>query len=903
MAIVAQLSTLALVHQGSRAGHLQPPASGQVEWRSLIIGFGLGFLVALVLYVLRERMVAAWEGLRGRTARLRARFSRRGIDRYRDQMVELAERGHLLHHYAALSEIYVPRRLHVPGAMPPGLQRTEDDQENGPWFAERMVDLTHPAAVSVTLNEAMRQGKRLAILGTPGSGRSTLLNHMALLYAQSVGWRLTFPEPNRDDATALKVARRQEQERLPILIPLQVLDLSLLGEGGRHALIRPILSHLAASPYHAIAAHVGSMVRSRLLAGDCLLLFDNLDLLDPERRGQVLTWLEQLVRAYPGNTIVVAGPVEGYAALAKSGFAPLILDAFDRSEVARFAERWERIHDDVGASELEDRRTTWQAILEQAAPVLSDESPELLAELEAAPELSLSVLDAWPAGRRERVLPIDLTLAAILWREGQPVPVKAAARCAQAAIAAIGHVPDRLLSPAQWAQVLGSAAWSMQIEGQHQEAQSLLEQAVSDLLDEAYAASADLRGDDDDDKPEFGRESRSAVAALVAAGDLLTEVEHRRVAFAHPLYRAYFAAQHASRTQQEPTVRAHVRDPQWQQAVRYYAALSNPAALVKERLKDPDDLFRTEFFAAAGDAAAATSVDQRLQAGLLSELAKILLDPKQCAFVCQMAARTIAQFQDDGVLYLLGKATAHRDPQVRRMGAWGLSMVEGERALAGLQHALSDPDHLVRIEALYGVAGRHGEATIDGLVQGLQDEHELTRRVAAELLAVYGGEGHDLLREAADAQDMYIRRAAVFGLGVVGEPWALRIVDRVQREDSEWFVRSAASEVMERSISAQPVIASGAVRPELEDWLVRWAAEQGIQCTTAEEAGDALLQAIRQGSWRVKVGAADLLRACGGRQAIPLLKSALRDDHLLVREAAFAALREIAQRIGLRIPV
>lgn len=901
MAIFAQLSMVALAPTARREV-IQPPASSQVEWRSLLVGFGLGLLVALVLYVLRDRLVAAREGLRGRAARLRARLSRRGIDRYRDQMIALAERGHLLHHYATLSEIYVPRRLAVPAAVPPGLQRTEDDQEGGPWFAERMVDLMHRAALSVTLNEAMRQGKRLAILGMTGSGRTTLLHHVALLYARRVGWRLSFPEPAEQDGAALKAARRREQERLPVLVPLQILDLSSLEEGGRHSLIGPILSHLAASPHHDIAAYVGSMVRSRILAGDCLLLFDNLDLLDSERRGQVLGWIEELAQAYPDNAIMVAGDTDGYAALTKMGLAPLILDAFDRSEVAHFVECWERIHDDVDASELEDRRTTWQAILEQAAPGLPEDLSEIVAKPPLAPALSLSVLDAWPAGRRERVLPIDLALAAILWREGQPVPAKAAARCAQAAIAAIGHVPERLLSAAQWAQVLGSAAWSMQIEGQHQEAQSLLEQVVSDLLDETYVASADLRDEGDDEKPGFGRESHGAVTALIAAGDLLTEVERRRIAFAHPIYRAYFAAQHAARTGQESAVRAHVRDPQWQQTVRFYAALSSPAALVKERLQDTDDLFRSDFFAAAGDAAAATSMDQRLRAGLLSELAKILLDPQQCTPVCQMAARIIAQFRDDGVLYLFGKATAHLDPQVRRIGVWGLSLVEGERALAGLQHALSDPDHLVRIEALYGLAGRHGEATIDGLVQGLQDEHELTRRVAAELLAGYRGEGHDLLREAADAQDMYIRRAALFGLGVVGEKWALQIVDRVRREDGEWFVRSAAAEVMERSISAQPVIAPDAVRPELEDWLVQWASEQEIPCTSSQEGDDALLQAMRQGAWRIKIAAADLLRVCGGRQAIPMLKSALRDERVLVREAAFAALREISQRIGLRIP-
>jgi len=127
------------------------------------------------------------------------------------------------------------------------------------------------------------------------------------------------------------------------------------------------------------------------------------------------------------------------------------------------------------------------------------------------------------------------------------------------------------------------------------------------------------------------------------------------------------------------------------------------------------------------------------------------------------------------------------------------------------------------------------------------------------------------------------------------------VIDRVQREDDQWFVRSAAAEVMERIIAPPPAIAPQAVRPEQEAWLVKWAGAQGIPCATSEEACDALLQAIRQEACWIKVAAADLLRECAGRQAIPLLKGALRDEELLVREAAYAALREIGLRLGQRI--
>jgi len=186
-------------------------------------------------------------------------------------------------------------------------------------------------------------------------------------------------------------------------------------------------------------------------------------------------------------------------------------------------------------------------------------------------------------------------------------------------------------------------------------------------------------------------------------------------------------------------------------------------------------------------------------------------------------------------------------------------------------------------------------------VQGLQDEDELARRVSAELLAAMGGEGHDLLREAVQHSDMYFRRAAVFGLGVVGEPWALAIVDEMRREDDEWFVRSAATEVMDRISGTQAVVAPGPPPIEGHDWLVRWASQRGVTLASTEDAQRMLTQALQQEDWTIKMAAADTLRVSGTQSVVPALKSAVGDENLLVREAAFAALQEIAVRTGARI--
>jgi HEAT repeat protein len=227
--------------------------------------------------------------------------------------------------------------------------------------------------------------------------------------------------------------------------------------------------------------------------------------------------------------------------------------------------------------------------------------------------------------------------------------------------------------------------------------------------------------------------------------------------------------------------------------------------------------------------------------------------------------------------------------------------LDDERVLAGLQHARTDPDRLVRVEAMYALGSIGGDSAIDGLVQGLQDEDELVRRVAAEVLAFVGGEGQDLLREGVESEDMYIRRASVFGLGMVDEPWALRIVDQMRREDDEWFVRSAATEVIDRVSVDPPPIAPAPPNLEGQGWLVSWATSHGMTLGSWEEAFRVLIQAVQEGDWTIKLAAADVLRVCAGQEAIPTLRAAVNDENVLVREAAYAALYEISQRTGFHI--
>lgn len=892
------------------ASLLAPRAQG---WRfdlpSAVIGFILGVLAALGVYLMRHRIAAARDTVRDGAIHVQQRVSTGVEDRYREQMIERAERSHLLHRYASLSELHVDRRLIVPHAMPAALQPAEGEQESDRWQEMRLHDVLHPSPVTIDVREAIRGHRRLAFLGPMGSGRSTLIAYLTQLYARRVAWRLTFPEPDEEDERDLIAARDRERERLPVQVALQLVDLDLAEQGGRHALVEPVSDYVASSLGVLIGLPSAQMVRGRIISGKCILFFDNLDMLDADTRRWALDWIDRLAGAYPENVYVVAGGDEGYGALWQIGFATLMLEGFDQREVGHFCERWEGMRGDLDVVRWRAEAEALQAAYEEELARARREGRPLPDEADYAhpevPELPPHLLDIWPPGRRERVLPVDLALAGLLWREQNAVPAESLMRYVQAALLAFRRAGDELLTPPQWARVLATVAWSMQSGKSYEVDRAVFEQAVTDLLDETYEASAGLRQrveGEEDEKPDFGPHGRSAIAALLGTGDLVLEAARGRLGFVHPTFRAYFAAQHAARTEASQVLLGHVSDPGWQDTLVFYAALANVAPLVMARLKGPDDLFRSNFFAAASYLAASPEVDERLQGGVLADLAQVFMDPLQPALLGRRAATAIAHSKDRGAIYLFGQAMQNEDAHLRRLGVWGLAQMDHERVLAGLQHALSDADRLVRIEALHALAARGGDPAIDGLVQGLQDEDELARRVAAELLAGIGGEGHELLREGARSDDMYIRRAAVFGLGAVREPWALKVVDAMRRQDDEWFVRSAATEVMNRLEGTSLSIAPGPPGIEGQVWLARWATGRGVTLDSPQSVQRALLQALRDGDPTVKTAAADALRASGDRDVVPALKAELKDENLLVREAAFAALCEIARRTGAHVP-
>ncbi|MFI1797756.1 NACHT domain-containing protein [Streptomyces sp. NPDC020379] len=177
-----------------------------------------------------------------------------------------------------------------------------------------------PPVTSPRRAEAALAGQRRVLLrGAAGSGKTTLLQWLTTLTAKG-----ELP-PGLDHLRGC----------VPLPLPLR----TLIRQGGLPG--PEEFLHTAARPLSGQPAARGWVTR-RLAEGRVLLLIDGVDEVPEADRRRTLTWIKELLAAYPDARYVIttrpAAVREGW--LADAGFTELELLPMSRGDVAAFIDRW-----------------------------------------------------------------------------------------------------------------------------------------------------------------------------------------------------------------------------------------------------------------------------------------------------------------------------------------------------------------------------------------------------------------------------------------------------------------------------------------------------------------------------------------------------------------------------------
>jgi HEAT repeat protein/energy-coupling factor transporter ATP-binding protein EcfA2 len=821
-------------------------------WRFDLISFAFGFLLAFLLMGLAyrdsTRIARYWNRARENANRLRQQFTANMAARYSASAIETAQTMHLLGRLASLDAIYVETRLHA-------LLASAGDDSQPP---------------SLSPLQAIRANEQLALIGPPGSGRTTLLNHLLLLQAG-------------------RVHVTGESERVPVYVYLPLLAIEFMdappvdakvateGEPTRR-LVQTALSPLS----RPVASAVAGWLRRQVQAGNALLLLDDWDEVPITNRPAVTAWLRELVTACPGNRLVVTAGEWGYAPLIEAGFVPLRPAPWTQRQLTELARNWMA----AWPSQDGDRRETLPTISYGLTPPTP---------LEATIQLAILLRDQTPA-------------------------TTPAARMAQ--------VFDLLL-PLPGGPKKGHAVWPLETGQRALEYLALSsferDRSVMDRQDIQSAVTQamprpqfalDERREDEASKTELKaaqeeRERRTlqiadCCRALTATGAPIRALGHRCYHFAHPLVAAYLAARRLA-TVGTPHI-ARAADPDWFDLLFFYVGLAPTEPLIQHLQSSPDDLFLNRLWQAAKLLAAAQPVSSPWRDGLMKRLAQLFMNPRMPQLFRERALVALVESGDATVGLLFKTAVAHPAPQLRAGALLGLGALGREQFLPLIKTALDDANPEVRLAAIHALrmlARVGSEPAMELLMVAMLQAEGQVQRVAAEAMAELGAEGEAVLRDGIKDPDLTVRRAAAYGLAATGEPWARETLEKIEWEENEWLVRNAAAEaraiMREEQDEDAPPFELALPRADAEPWLIAWAAEQGTATFTEAAALAALTRALTDGDVSTRQEAVQLLGRLADPKTISALRQSLRDPEPSVRQAALVALDEISRRYDITI--
>lgn len=695
------------------------------------------------------------------------------------------------------------------------------------------------APPTIGLSAALRSTSRLAVLGEAGTGRTMLLNKLARLYA--------------DNRAVAELG--VDGERLPVIAHLAEIDWSAVDDS------EPITDLLdAAATYmpRLIVANVSRLIRDRLRANTAVLLLDGFDELAPGLQPRAAPWLAALSRQFPDVPIVITAGPFGYGALQNAGFAPLTLATWTRPQIDQYAQNWIAL---IGGGQQD------QHVLAAGLRQIDEVSPR----------------------------PIDLALAAGLWRTRSALPPDRAAAYQQWIDQALHGTDAKERLPLDKVKAaLGQLAWTLYQDQQLNIPFDSITQAINALMPAGAAPD----------------EAATLAHDLVDRTGLLAPFGLAGWTFAHRSLAAYLAAWHAAQTNATFDAHRDATAPQWAAVFELYTALADPAPLIQRTLAAPDDLSRTHLWAAARWTGHAPP-DAAWRSRVLGEVARAMLQPDQFSHLRDQAFSSLLATRDKGLAFMFKRSLAHAEPQVRALSLRGLARLGHAADLPLFNTALADPAPEVRIEAIRGVGllARNGSnPATEQLIKLMLEQDEAGRQLAAELLADCGEEGWQILREAAGEEDIQVRRAAAYGLAATGQDWARDLLQKLERDDKQWFVRSAATDALGlmkarvRPLTEEPPLDLTPLVIDQQGWLVDWAAQQGLGLGVGRQATAALRRALTDGPAPVRLAALQTLRLTGDLSCHDPLRALLYDPDRAVREAAFVALDTIGQRAGQRLP-
>jgi len=284
------------------------------------------------------------------------------------------------------------------------------------------------------------------------------------------------------------------------------------------------------------------------------------------------------------------------------------------------------------------------------------------------------------------------------------------------------------------------------------------------------------------------------------------------------------------------------------------------------------------------------------QVDVVNQLARLLQAPSNPIGLRARCLVALAVSHHPNAIVLIRQMLVSQDAVSRQLAALGCGYLRDTQAVQQLIDLLDDSIPGVHRAACLALARIGNKTTLQALFDLLLRGDENQRHAAAEALANDPMEGHQILKEASETEDDTTRRASIYGLKRIQQPWSNQILQSMEKDDKQWIIRFSAAQALEQGGFEKSYIPKPLPPLSEMPWLIAFAGERGIGLSPGKPTYDILFQALREGNEEQQVFALSYLSLRGDQTALEDILDIYRTTIGEVREAAFNTLWMLAAR-------
>jgi HEAT repeat protein len=837
------------------------------------LSFLVGFVTASLFWWLfgraRPLLAEISENSKKKQEEAKVRRTSNVEENHRRVTLRRAQGMHLAAPLFALDEI-----IQEPHVMAP-LPRVEP---GGPLATENAVTQALPYlpgwpelaalynAPTLTIPQALSGGSNVVLIGQPGIGKTTALAYLGSLAA------------NRSEALGTL------KDHIPFLV--HVADLKLPVNDPKNVL-NPIVELASDNASMFDVGRIPAFIENTFRSGRALFLVDGYDELTAEGQEVISNYLKMLLQTYPKTRMVITGAPEYLDGIIGLGFVPLSVAAWNKTHIRRFIQKWGELWTQFVAVEA------WaQTGPEQVDPILLN-SWLIVDNQKLSPfELTLKV---WAAYAGDSLGPHVLEVIASHVRRLAPANTPLAALEALAMQVIVSGQP--VFDPRS------AREWVRSFEPLEETttAPEIQESAPDETEEDPNVDKSKEKKKEKKSKTITPMPTPGLLGKMASTG-LVISHPNNKMRFVHPVISGFLAGRALSNYSN--ATETLLNQPDWSGkylAIHYLATNSDVSRFVESMLEWSRAPIHRPLISAARWLRDAPR-DAPWRGKIMAALAHLLQTEGLPSALRGQAVAAFVASDDPAVTTLFRQMMGTLSFEVVKLAALGCGAMRDIKSIDLLEGILQSPSISARRAACLALVAIGTNDALEIVAHTLLNADEDLRRAAAEALANDTGEGHAMLKDGATLSDILVRRAVVYGLARVDEPWAIELLQKVQSEDQQWVVRNSAGEVLDaRNQTDNPRVPRSPKPPSETTWLIEFAGTQGVGIPSGSSATDILVTALKTGKVEERLAALLYLRKNPTDGAIKEIYQAMYGDEPEVREAAYMTLWEIGTS-GYKLP-